>query len=113
MHGVMPGHKHTATKEEMVMKTGIELIAEERKRQVEEEGWTAEHDAEHDAGELAVAGVCYAMNASRLFKNSNFYMSWWPWDKVWWRPTNDIRDLTKAGALIAAEIDRLQAKENS
>lgn len=34
----------------------------------------------------------------------------WPWDKSWWKPTPDdrIRELIKAGALIAAEIDRLQ-----
>jgi hypothetical protein len=42
------------------MKTGIELIAEERKRQIEVEGWTAEHDDEHTDGELALAAVCYA-----------------------------------------------------
>jgi hypothetical protein len=33
----------------------------------------------------------------------------WPWDEKWWKPsTNPIRNLVKAGALIAAEIDRLQ-----
>jgi hypothetical protein len=32
----------------------------------------------------------------------------WPWDYDWWKPSDDpIRNLTKAGALIAAEIDRL------
>ncbi len=34
-------------------------------------------------------------------------MRWWPWGKSWWKPSDDpIRDLEKAGALIAAEIDR-------
>jgi hypothetical protein len=33
----------------------------------------------------------------------------WPWDQDWWKPSPDpIRNLVKAGALIAAEIDRLQ-----
>jgi len=33
----------------------------------------------------------------------------WPWDEEWWKPDNDaVRNLAKAGALIAAEIDRLQ-----
>jgi hypothetical protein len=33
----------------------------------------------------------------------------WPWSKKWWKPSSDpIRNLVKAGALIAAEIDRLQ-----
>lgn len=33
----------------------------------------------------------------------------WPWDENWWKPSLDpIRNLVKAGALLAAEIDRLQ-----
>lgn len=35
-------------------------------------------------------------------------MHLWPWGTQSFKPTNSIRDLTKAGALIAAEIDRLQ-----
>lgn len=37
---------------------------------------------------------------------------YWPrrWSPDWYKPTNAIRDLVKAGALIAAEIDRLQRK---
>lgn len=32
----------------------------------------------------------------------------WPFGQDWWKPSNDpIRNLVKAGALIAAEIDRL------
>lgn len=32
----------------------------------------------------------------------------WPWKPECFKPTGDpIRDLTKAGALVAAEIDRL------
>jgi hypothetical protein len=33
----------------------------------------------------------------------------WPFTEHWWKPTpnNRIRELEKAGALIAAEIDRL------
>lgn len=38
--------------------TGIELIAKERQRQIEQEGWTAEHDSQHTAGELLQC-ACY------------------------------------------------------
>lgn len=33
-----------------------------------------------------------------------------PFSSVWWKPSpeNRIKELAKAGALIAAEIDRLQ-----
>lgn len=41
------------------MKTGIELISEERQRQINVEGWTAEHDSEHVNNELALAAACY------------------------------------------------------
>ena len=100
------------------MKTGIELIAEERQRQIEVEGWTKEHDAEHTNGSLALAAVCYAIpSESRRYSycplRKERVPDFWPWDKEWWKPCpeNRIRELVKAGALIAAEIDRLQAKK--
>ena len=85
---------------------GVELIAEERERQIEEEGWTAEHDdATHEIGDLATAGACYAAFGSR---SSNDVPFSWPWDHEWWKPSpNQLRNLAKAGALIAAEMDRL------
>lgn len=100
------------------MKTGIDLIAEERQRQVEVEGWTKEHDAEHKNGELAKAAICYAdpnvyyHQENRLFR-FRIPNKFWPkqWDIYWFKPTDRIRDLVKAGALIAAEIDRLQAQK--
>ncbi len=79
------------------MKTGIDLIAAERRRQIMEEGWTPEHDAEHVNGELALAAACYT---SGDFGN-------WPWDPQWLKPKDRVRDLVRAGALIAAELDRL------
>lgn len=89
------------------MKKGVELIAEERKRQVEVEGWTMEHDKSHNCGELSDMAVCYALRPywrSRLPLNLIF-----PFDEVYWKPSSNdrVRDLVKAGALIAAEIDRL------
>ncbi len=104
-----------------MLKSGADLIAEERKRQIEKEGWTSEHDDEQ-YGALAIAGASYAMEAvanyeelnkvwAKVFHNSADLI--WPYDKEWWKPTLDdpIRQLVKAGALIAAEIDRLQRKK--
>lgn len=91
--------------------TGIELIAAERRRQVEKEGWSESHDDGHDEGALACAAACYAMPAEcRLMKQHRNVPIAWPWYDEWWKPTpNDrVRELVKAGALIAAEIDRLQ-----
>lgn len=97
-------------------KTGIELIAEERQRQIEKEGWTPEHDAHHDTGDLALAAAAYA--SAELYRRTTSEgcdntPHIWPFEREWWKPTpNDrIRELQKAGALIAAEIDRLQSGE--
>src|SRR5690554_1514673 len=97
------------------MKTGIELIAEERQRQIEKEGWTAEHDSEHKEGELANAAAYYAMTDDMISFIDNawgndMHLHICPFDLKWLKrtPDNRIRELQKAGALIAAEIDRLQ-----
>ncbi len=99
------------------MKTGIELITDERKRQIEKEGWTAEHDEVHKNGELANMAALYAITNKPLYKkpgyfNDTLFEVLYPedWDMKWWKPTpdNKIKELVKAGALIAAEIDRLQ-----
>jgi len=102
--------------------TGADLIALERNRQVLEEGWTLEHDDYHVDHELAQAAACYAWPEPRPIEVKKA----WPWDREWWKPTlpasgaeSDwrekrdarVRDLVKAGALIAAEIDRLQRIE--
>lgn len=91
------------------MKTGIELIAEERQRQIEEEGWTQEHDKGHKSGALAIVAMCYA--CPHKYRPMFSPIAWFRhigWDLKYWKPSNRIRDLQKAGALIAAEIDRLQ-----
>lgn len=96
-----------ATEEERMM-NGAELIAAERQRQIDVEGWTAEHDDKHGAGQLALAAVSYLLHAT-VGGKSKKPPQMWPWQKKWWKPgSNRVRRLVKAGALIAAEIDRLQ-----
>lgn len=94
------------------MKTGIELIAEERKRQVVQENWSSDHDDRHKKFQLAKAASCYAMHVADAEEQDlgvkSIPCDWWPWGKKWWKPSEDpVRNLVKAGALIAAEIDRL------
>jgi hypothetical protein len=80
--------------------TGAELIAQERQRQIDAEGWTPEHDDHHCDGELIDAAMVYA--------NDRASSLGWPWVELPHSLRADrVRDLTKAGALIAAEIDRL------
>lgn len=95
---------------------GIELIAEERKRQILVECYSPEDDAHrYHCGELSDAAACYALRHywRHPQRNPAFGMIW-PWPPEYWKPANKdhtvedrISELKKAGALIAAEIDRL------
>lgn len=94
--------------------TGLLSIAAERQRQVEVEGWTPEHDDEHQPGTLCRAAACYAFNAyhdAHLRRDGTPHG--WPWEAGWWKPYNRRADLVRAGALIAAEVDRIDRTEVS
>lgn len=88
---------------------GVELIAIERKRQIEELGYDYTHDALYANNQLAIAGGTYAINPiindAMIDQNGKPYL--WPWSEEYWRPSpeNRIKELIKAGALIAAQID--------
>lgn len=86
-------------------------IAVERRRQVEAEGWTPEHDDQHAKGEMASAAACYALpQGQRWNLDARDYRKIiehiWPWHARWWKPGDRRRELVKAGALIVAEIER-------
>ena len=81
-------------------------VLAERRRQRLAEGWTALHDDQHSAGELALAAAFYAANAFAS-SNSSVVLYGWPWHPTWYKKTTPRRDLEKAGALIQAEIERL------
>jgi len=91
-------------------KSAVEMIEAERHRQVGEEGRTVAHDLTHTDGELARAAACYAFPHNWRVAGETAPPVGWPWEREAWKPTpNDrIRELVKAGALILAEIDRLQ-----
>jgi hypothetical protein len=85
--------------------SGSILIHAERWRQREEEGWTEDHDDEHAEGDLYEAAIAYLLAVGEPIDNPPPDV--WPWDASWWKPTEDpVRQLVKAGALVAAEIDR-------
>lgn len=102
--------KHDASEHEP---DGIALIAADRRRQIEQEGWTADEDDEYRKDELAYAAACYAVPPDAAIRQSDRPApAMWPWHASWWKPGDGsidgrIRELTKAGALIAAELDRL------
>lgn len=114
--------------------SGAELIGRERSRQISKEGYTLDHDASHNLGELAMAAACYCAPAyifsmQDAYANQIHFVDPWPFsngDKRYsygdakensgnilpnpstYSKEERIDLLIKAGALIAAEIDRLQ-----
>lgn len=96
----------------------IDEIAAERKRQIEAEGWTPEHDDQHSDRALARAAACYAVSSIdlKITAPESAERGWWilrawPWSLDWWKPSTRRRDLIKAAALIVAEIERLDRKQ--
>lgn len=87
------------------MKNGTELIADERKRQIEVEGYNSEHDKNEDFMTLTQAAISYCIGA--IGGNKNACLDWWPWRTEYFKHKNIERDLVRAGALIAAALDRL------
>ncbi len=80
-------------------------VLAERVRQISREGYDSAHDDEHGRGELAKAAACYALGAQGVSGTREF-VSFWPWNNK--GPSRDQRgNLVRAGALILAEIERL------
>lgn len=90
-------------------------VLAERERQRSAEGWTLEHDDAHVNGQMALAAACYAANSTLRpdqneldrYREAELRRRFWPWDASWWKPKDPRRDLVRAGALILAEIERL------
>jgi len=102
-----------------VSSKAVDDIVVERQRQIQEEGWTPEHDDNHGDYSLAKAACAYALGATldtaeRAVMDTSgvsgtpFRVKYfWPWNITWWKPTGRRRDLIKAAALIIAEIERI------
>lgn len=97
----------------------IDDVVAERQRQINQEGWSASHDDEHEPGELAAAAANYALNASCQLspydgtscERPPIEHAWPEWladpPRPWtWKPKDARRDLVRAAALIIAEIER-------
>lgn len=100
----------------------VEELAAERHRQIRGEGYDLAHDDEHIDGELASAAGAYCLASaspcdgyaaieyqvladpgSRIFAIRRA----WPWGLAMFKPDDRRRSLVKAGAMIIAEIGRL------
>jgi len=84
-------------------------VLAERRRQVEQEGWTPARDDQYRGGELSMAAVCYANTLAAGGAAPHA----WPWPEAWWKPSDERCNLVKAGALILAEIERLDRADRA
>jgi hypothetical protein len=82
----------------------------ERWRQIEQEGWSLDHDDGYQQRELGRAASCYLLHAGT---ESSTTPHDWPWSADWWKPAGYHRDLVRAIALAIAEgerFDRMRQK---
>ncbi len=96
------------TAEPAPLTQAVRDVLAERQRQISEIGYAPDHDDEHADGSLARAAACYALG-----RKSVRALEWspdvilWPWENWAWKNGEPRRMLVKAGALILAEIERL------
>ena len=96
--------------------TGAQMIVAERDRQITEEGFDPAHDRHHTDNELAIAAACYAVNGIpgvgvHEYGDEDCFPFVEEYDRR--RDHGRLRSLVIAGALAAAEIDRLLAEEGN
>lgn len=100
--------------------SAIDEIVAERKRQIEVEGWSAQHDdVEHPHGELALAAACYAAPSAVIMEYpesvpvSDSRRLVWPWERQWWKPKDERRNLIRSAALLVARIEQLDRQSSA
>ena len=96
------------------MKTGIKLIVKERKEQINKHNFSIEHDAEFNElrGNDGLYPLSTAARAVLIGNDGEFPSSWNDLDLVQKMCDKSYKDrLIIAGALIAAELDRLLYEE--
>lgn len=92
----------------MGLSKGADLILAERERQISEEGYNKTHDSFHNYEEFIKAAISYSLSS---FNNEDLKRSgnlWWPWSIESHKPKDVLQNLKRAGALIAAAIDRYE-----
>ncbi|MCR5352384.1 MAG: hypothetical protein K6E35_07850 [Bacteroidales bacterium] len=116
---------------------GIELVAAERQRQIDQEGYSIEHDLQHPIDTLLYAALCYLDPKKAYIKKRDdgpfhgvptvdlqdgpegpgtYYVMprlYWPFELSAWKPcpNNRVREIVKGLALGVAYLDqRLRRK---
>lgn len=97
--------------------------ADERLRQVSEEGYSTSHDDLYAAYELVYAACAYASHQPSkeildrgpigLRNLSSEPPLWWPWRAKYWKPRSHRENMVRAIALLMAEVERIDREQAS
>ena len=100
-------------REQLEKRGGAGQIAIERARQKSVEGYDLTHDIMHPTDEFCRAAIAYAVHDVKVIPSTEADKGWWPekWNADMFKPKDRKRNLVRAGALIAAAIDRLQYED--
>lgn len=82
-------------------------VLAERQRQVQGKGFTTVGDDIYWHDELCRAAACYVLASTAPEGLTPAPPPMWPWSELWWKPRSRREDLVRAGALILAEIERI------
>lgn len=92
---------------------GLADVMAERVRQIDDEGFTLDHDLLHHPGELALAAASYANTAIDQLHGKEHdpkeEPDTWPWQREAWRPGTPRENIVKATAILLAVLDRIDA----
>jgi hypothetical protein len=106
-----PGDSVDAPVQQAALTDAARAVLAERQRQISAEGWTPEHDDEHDSGSMAIAAACYAIADRKDVQvqtlNIRMLWRWTGWADLWFKPKDRRHNLVRAGALIIAEVERI------
>lgn len=91
------------------MQPAADQIKAERNRQIGSEGYTEKKDIGR-AGELKDAAFSYLLASMGYPDDAK---EAWPWDEDYFKPTTELRNLIKAGALVAAAIDSINNSKDT
>jgi hypothetical protein len=85
-------------------------LLSERLNQVEQHGFTLDHDRGHSPEVLARAAESYALTAQRQLMGAPDALqqpSIWPFENEWWNPRDARTNALKAAAILWALADRI------
>lgn len=95
--------------EDLLTKAEFDVVSE-RHRQISDEGWDPETDDKWRNGQLAMGAAAYTLATTVGPEKA---VEIWPWQLNGWKPKDARRNLVRAGALIVAEIERLDRQDAS